>query len=66
VNEQLAVFPDASVAVQTTAVVPTGKGEPDAGTQATVAPGQLSVTVGAGYVTVATTVQVFGSTDVPV
>ena len=65
VNEQLAVLPLASVAVQVTVVVPFGKIEPDAGLQvagqlpaplgrAGVPPqGQLSVTVGAGYVTIA-------------
>ena len=36
------VFVAASVAVQVTVVTPTGKVEPDAGTHATVAPGQLS------------------------
>lgn len=36
------------VAVQVTVVVPTGKAEPDGGAQTTVAPGQLSTTVGAG------------------
>ena len=39
-------FGDASLAVHVTVVVPTGKVEPDAGTHATVAPGQLSVAVG--------------------
>lgn len=32
-NEQLLVFPSASVAVQVTVVVPRGKKEPDAGEQ---------------------------------
>jgi hypothetical protein len=50
VKEQLAVFPDGSVAVQVTVVVPTGKKEPEAGEQLTVT-GQLSVTVGSGNVT---------------
>lgn len=45
-NEQLAVLPEASVAVHVTVVVPTGKVAPDGGTQATVAPGQLSTGVG--------------------
>ena len=45
-HEQVAVLPEASVAVQVMVVVPTGKGEPDGGTQATVAPGQLSEAVG--------------------
>jgi hypothetical protein len=48
VNEQLAVLAAASVAVQLTVVVPSGKLEPEAGTQAVVTPGQLSVAVGAG------------------
>jgi len=42
---QVAVLPDASVAVQVTVVEPTGKHEPDGGLQATVTPGQLSVAV---------------------
>jgi hypothetical protein len=46
VNEQVAVLADASVAVQVTVVVPTGKQNPEAGTQFTVAPGQLSPGVG--------------------
>ena len=45
VKLQLAVLPEASVAVQLTVVVPTGKVEPDAGVQDTVTPGQLSVAV---------------------
>ena len=48
VNEQLAVLPDASVAVAVTVVVPLGKTLPDAGTDTTVTPGQLSLNVGAG------------------
>ena len=43
-----AVFPDASVAVQVTVVVPIGKQLPAAGEHANVAPGQLSATTGAG------------------
>ena len=46
VNEQVPVFAEASVAVHVTVVVPTGNVEPDTGTHATVAPGQLSVAVG--------------------
>ena len=46
VNEQLVVLLAASVAVQLTVVVPLAKAEPDAGMQATVAPGQLSLTTG--------------------
>jgi hypothetical protein len=53
VNEQVAVLPDASVAVQVTVVVPTGNGVPDGGTQATVTPGQLSVATGGGNVATA-------------
>lgn len=48
VNEHDAVRFAASVAVQVTVVMPTGKLDPDAGTQLTVAPEQLSETVGAG------------------
>ena len=40
------VFDAASVAVHVTVVVPTGNDDPDAGTQLTVAPGQLSDAVG--------------------
>ena len=49
-NEHVAVFPEVSVAVQVTVVMPNGKQEPDAGLQATVTPGQLSLAVGAGKV----------------
>jgi hypothetical protein len=49
---QEAVLPEASVAVHVTVVVPTGKVEPDGGVQAVVTPGQLSLAVGAGKVTV--------------
>ncbi len=45
VKEQVAVLPEASVAVQVTVVVPTGKQSPDGGVQLTVTPGQLSVAV---------------------
>src|SRR4029453_18905552 len=51
VKLQVAVFPDVSVAVQVTVVGPTGKHEPDAGVQAAVTPGQLSLAVGAAKVT---------------
>ena len=44
----VAVLPIASVAVQVTVFVPTGKNDPDAGTHANVTPGQLSDAVGAG------------------
>ena len=40
------VFPDASVAVLVTVVVPTGKVLPEAGLLVTVTPGQLSLAVG--------------------
>ena len=46
VKLQVAVFPDASVAVQVTVVVPIGKAEPDGGLHNTVTPGQLSEAVG--------------------
>jgi hypothetical protein len=45
-KEHVAVFIDASVVVHVTVVVPTGKVEPEAGTHAAVAPGQLSVAAG--------------------
>lgn len=51
VKLQLAVLPAASVAVQKTVVVPTGKVEPLTGEQIEVTPGQLSVAVGGGNVT---------------
>ena len=40
------VFPDVSVAVHVTVVVPTGKLDPEAGTQTTLALPQLSLPVG--------------------
>ena len=46
VKVQVPVFVEASVAVQVTVVVPTGKVDPDAGAHTTVAPGQLSDAVG--------------------
>jgi hypothetical protein len=53
VNEQLATFwPDPFVALQVTAVVPSGNLDPDGGLQAIVTPEQFWV-VGAGYVTTA-------------
>ena len=45
VKLQRAVWPCASLAVQLTVVVPTGKSEPEAGLQLMVAPGQLSLAV---------------------
>jgi len=47
VNEQVAVFPAASVAVHVMVVTPTGNTEPEGGLQITVVPGALSDTVGA-------------------
>ena len=47
-NEQVAVLLLASVAVHVTFVLPWGKTEPDAGVQAVVTPGQLSLAAGAG------------------
>jgi len=44
---QLLVLPATSVAVQVTGVVPVPKFEPEGGLQLTVAPGQLSLTLGA-------------------
>jgi hypothetical protein len=46
VKVQVPVFAEASVAVHVTVVVPFGNVEPEAGTHATVAPGQLSEAVG--------------------
>ena len=46
-NAHPRVFPAASVPWQMTVVVPMGNSEPDDGTHATVAPGQLSETCGA-------------------
>jgi len=46
VNEQEAVFPEPSVAVQVTVVTPLANVDPDAGAHSTVAPGQLSVAAG--------------------
>jgi len=45
-NEHIAVFPDASVAVHVTEVVPCGNIDPDGGTHVTVTPEQLSVATG--------------------
>lgn len=55
VKLQVAVLPDASVAVQVTVVTPTGSTDPDAGSQDVVTPGQLSEAVGGGKVTVVLT-----------
>ena len=46
VKPQLAVLPDASVAIQLTEVVPIGKTVPDAGEQLKATPEQLSLTAG--------------------
>ena len=51
VNMQVAVFPDASVAVAATVVVPFGKNDPDAGLAITATPGQLSVAVTVKFTT---------------
>jgi hypothetical protein len=47
------IFPDASVPVHVTVVVPTGNVDPDGGvhTNGFAPSGQLSVTTGSGYVT---------------
>lgn len=58
VNEQLAVRPLASVAVQLTVVTPFGNAVPDGGLHTTPTPGQLSLAVGAK---VTTAEQVFAS-----
>ena len=52
VKLQLAVLPEASVAVQVTVVTPAGNDEPEAGTHAAVTPGQLSAAVGGAKLTV--------------
>lgn len=49
-NEQVLVFPKASVAVHVTVVVPGGKKDPDAGEQKTVT---LGLTIGSGKLTIA-------------
>lgn len=46
VKVQVLVLPAASVAVDVTVVIPTGKKLPEAGTLVMVTPGQLSVAVG--------------------
>lgn len=56
-NAHTAVLPAASDAVHVTVVVPTGKNVPDAGTQTTDAPVQLSETEGVANATVAPTLQ---------
>src|SRR5687767_5065135 len=48
---QVAVLPEASVAVIVTVVIPTGKLVPDEGIETTVVPGQLSVIVGVNVTT---------------
>jgi hypothetical protein len=48
---QVAVFPDVSVAVHVTVVVPIAKHDPDIGLHTLVTPGQLSFAVGCTYVT---------------
>jgi hypothetical protein len=54
VNEQLPVLVLVSVAEQVTVVVPTGNVAPEAGVQTTgITPSQLSLAVGAVYVTTA-------------
>ena len=51
VNEQLSLFPAASVATDLTVVVPLGNVEPDAGVETTVTPGQLSLAVTVKFTT---------------
>jgi hypothetical protein len=48
-NPHVAARSNASVAVQVTAVAPSGNATPDAGAQATATGGAPSVTTGAGY-----------------
>ena len=52
VKLQVAVLPEASVAVQVTVVTPVGKQLPEGGVQTTVTPGQLSEAVVVKFVTV--------------
>ena len=54
VNEQVAVLPEASVAVQVTVVTPTAKHDPEGGLQTTTTPGQLSLAVVVKLTTVQT------------
>ena len=63
VNEQVAVLPDASVAVFITVVVPFGNTEPEGGLLTTVTPGQLSLAV---TIKVTTAVQRPGSVDLTI
>ena len=60
VNVQLAVFPEASVAVLVTVVTPFGNELPEGGVDATVTPEQLSEAL---TVNVVTAEQAFGSVD---
>lgn len=53
VNEHEPVFEEASLAVQVTVVVPTGKLDPEGGKHATVDPGQLSEAAGVAKFTTA-------------
>ena len=46
VNEQFDLFPEVSVAVHSTVVVPIGNVDPEGGRHAVVTPGQLSVAAG--------------------
>ena len=47
-NEQFDLFPEVSVAVHSTVVVPSGNVDPEGGRHAVVTPGQLSVAAGLG------------------
>ena len=51
VKLQVAVLPEASVAVHVTVVVPTGKHDPEGGLHITVTPGQLSEGTGVAKLT---------------
>ena len=50
-NEQALTFPAASVAVQVTDVIPTGKAVPGGMLYETLTPGQLSLAVAAKFTT---------------
>jgi hypothetical protein len=52
-KEHVAVWPEASVAVQFTVLTPLGKVEPETGLHAAVTPGQLSEAVGSAHVKLA-------------
>jgi len=64
VNEQLEVFPDASVAVYVTVVVPTLNVDPEAWLEDKITPGQLSDPVGSTQLTTAEQLAVAVETEI--